>query len=127
MNVADMYAKTKRWMYEKLTEEYWNEYVFEVMNHVLAELFDENNMCRMWNGKNPLDEIPTVSALTDELTYEEEYLLHVIPLGLCAYFQIDDDLNRHSIYMTLYNNARVKHQKMLSTAKIEEAINAVEG
>ena len=123
MTVSDMYAKVQKWMYEKLTEDYWNQYACETVNHVLAELFDENNMCRMWNGKLPLTQIPTVSALSDDIDYEDEYLLHVIPLGICAYFQIDDDLSKHTVYMTLYNNARVKHQKVMSARRIYDAVH----
>jgi len=124
MKVSDLYAKTKRWMFDKASSTVYSDYIVEITNLVLAELFDENNMCRMWNGKKPLESIPVVTSLDDDVDYEEEYLLHVVPMGMDAYFMIDDDLAKHSLYLTFYNNARVQHQKMMSYGKIEAIVNA---
>lgn len=116
MTVQEMYKKTKAWMFEKPSSTIYDNYIIEITNKVLAELFEENNMCRMFNGKDPFESIAEhqVSALTDEIDYEEEYQYEVIPKGIDANFLMDDDLSKMSIYQTEYNNARVMHQKLVS-------------
>ena len=114
--------KTKAWMFEKPSSTIYDNYIIEITNKVLAETYEENNMCRMFKGKLPfIDGISAhqVSNITDELDYEEEYLLDVIPKGVDANFLMDDDLTKMSIYQTEYNNARVMHQCMLSSDVIE--------
>ena len=122
MTVQDLYMKTKAWMFEKPSSTIYDNYIIEITNKVLAETYEENNMCRMFQGKLPfIDGISAhqVSNITDELDYEEEYLLDVIPKGVDANFLMDDDLTKMSIYQTEYNNARVMHQWMLSSDVIE--------
>lgn len=116
MRVSEMYMKTKLWMFEKVSSNIYDNYIVEICNKVLAELYEENNMCRMFNGKLPfVDGISAhqVSKLSDELDYEEEYQYDVIPKGIDGYFLMDDDLQKMSIMQTEYNNARVAHQKVL--------------
>lgn len=122
MTVQDLYMKTKAWMFEKPSSTIYDNYIIEITNKVLAETYEENNMCRMFKGKLPfIDGISAhqVSNITDELDYEEEYLLDVIPKGVDANFLMDDDLTKMSIYQTEYNNARVMHQCMLSSDVVE--------
>ena len=122
MTVQDLYMKTKAWMFEKPSSTIYDNYIIEITNKVLAETYEENNMCRMFKGKLPfIDGISAhqVSNITDELDYEEEYLLDVIPKGVDANFLMDDDLTKMSIYQTEYNNARVMHQCMLSLDVVE--------
>lgn len=122
MTVQDLYMKTKAWMFEKPSSTIYDNYIIEITNKVLAETYEENNMCRMFKGKLPfIDGISAhqVSNITDELDYEEEYLFDVIPKGVDANFLMDDDLTKMSIYQTEYNNARVMHQCMLSLDVIE--------
>lgn len=116
MKVSEMYMKTKLWMFEKVSSNIYDNYIVEICNKVLAELYEENNMCRMFNGKLPfVDGVQAhqVSKLSDELDYEEEYQYDVIPKGIDGYFLMDDDLQKMSIMQTEYNNARVAHQKVL--------------
>jgi len=122
MTVQEMYKKTKAWMFEKPSSTIYDNYIIEICNKVLAELFEENNMCRMFNGKAPFTGLQKhlVSAMTDELDYEEEYQYDVIPKGIDANFLMDDDLAKMSIYQTEYNNARVSHQKMLPQSVLDE-------
>ena len=131
MTVQEMYSKTKAWMFEKPSSTIYNNYIIEICNKVLAETYEENNMCRMFKGKVPfIDGISAhqVSNLTDELDYEEEYLYDVIPKGIDANFLMDDDLSKMSIYQTEYNNARVYHQCLVSdeeVKKLEEEAHAL--
>ncbi len=127
MTLDDIYQKTKCWMFEKPSSNIYDNYVVEVANKVLAELYEENNMCRIFNGKAPFTDgvaAHQVISLEDEMDYEDEYLLDVIPKGIDANFLMDDDLNKMSKYDTEYNNARVMHMKMISKEKIEEMKNA---
>ena len=119
----EIYHKTKCWMFEKSSSNIYDTYIIEITNKVLAETYEENNMCRMFHGKVPfIDGVAAhqVSALSDELDYEDEYVLDVIPKGIDANFLMDDDLNKMSKYDTEYNNARVMHQKFVSKEKIRE-------
>ena len=123
MTVDDIYKKTKAWMFEKPSSNIYDNYIVEITNKVLAEVFEENNMLRMFKGKLPfIDGVANhqVSSLTDEIDYEDEYLLDVIPKGIDSNFLMDDDLSKMSIYQTEYNNARVMRQVMLSQDKIDK-------
>ena len=123
MTLEEMYRKTKLWMFEKPSSKIYDPYVTEITNKVLAELYEENNMCRMFKGKEPFTDgiaAHQVSTLTDEIDYEEEYLYDVIPKGIDANFLMDDDLAKMSIYQTEYNNARVYHQCLVSKETLEK-------
>jgi hypothetical protein len=129
MTLQELYSKTKAWMFEKPSSTIYDNYIVEIANKVLAETYEENNMCRMFNGKLPfIDGISAhqVSNITDELDYEEEYLLDVIPKGIDANFLMDDDLSKMSIYQTEYNNARVMRQCMVPLHTIEELTKKAE-
>lgn len=129
MNVQDMYKKTKAWMYEKPSSTIYDNYIIEICNKVLAELYNENNMCRMFKGKVPfIDGIEAhqVSNMDDELDYEEEYLYDVIPKGIDASFLMDDDLSKMSILQVEYNNARVARQCLVPQDVVEELTEEAE-
>ena len=103
MTLQDMYKKTKAWMFEKGSSKIYDEYIAEITNKVLAELYDENNMMRMFKGKAPFqDGIANhlVHDLTDEIDFEDEYQYEVIPKGIDANLLMDDDLSKMSIYQT---------------------------
>ena len=109
-------------MFEKPSSTIYNNYIVEIANKVLAETYEENNMCRMFKGKLPfIDGVSAhqVSSLEDDVDYEEEYLLNVIPKGIDANFLMDDDLAKMSIYQTEYNNARVAYQTLVPTDVVE--------
>lgn len=132
MTLQEMYSKTKAWMFEKPSSTIYDNYIIEIANKVLAETFEENNMCRMFKGKLPfLDmkehQIPSgADRNTYELDYEDEYLYDVIPKGIDANFLMDDDLSKMSIYQTEYNNARVEHQCILPSDYVEEMTRKAE-
>lgn len=123
MTVKEMYKKTKAWMFEKPTSTIYDNYILDITNKILAELYNENNMLRMFKGYAPfMDGISMhqVTSMDDEIDYEEEYQYDVIPKGIDANFLMDDDLSKMSIYQTEYNNARVTHQVMVSQDVIDE-------
>lgn len=119
MTVKDIYDITKQIMFEKPSSTIYDNYLIANLNRLLAELFHENNMCRMFFGKPRLEEIPQISSRDDEIPFEPEYALNVLPLGLAARFAIDDDLNKYSIYNTDYQNARVMAQKLVGQEKMD--------
>ena len=123
MTGQEMYAKVKRWTFDKLSSPINDEYILEAINRVLAELFMENNMMRIAKDKTPLLSIPQyqMDTLSEEIPYEDEYVYSVIPVGVGAYLLIDDDLGKYSIYTTDYNNLRVLNQRLNSTERIERA------
>lgn len=123
MKVSAMYQKTKAWMFEKPSSKIYDPYIVEITNKVLAELYEENNMMRMFKGKAPFQNgvrNHLVSTLDDEIDYEDEYQYEVIPKGIDANLLMDDDLSKMGIYQTEYNNARVKCQVMVPQSTLEE-------
>lgn len=123
MTVQEMYSKTKAWMFEKPSSNIYDNYIIEITNKVLAELYEENNMLRMFKGMAPFQDGIShhmVQNMTDEIDYEDEYQYDVIPKGIDANFLMDDDLSKMSIYQTEYNNARVMHQCMVPQTTLDE-------
>ena len=121
MLVSEIYSKTKGLMFEKSTSTIYDDFLIDNLNQILNELFQENNMERMFNGKAPLESVPYVSSRDDEIEYEDVYLNNIIPLGLATSFFIDDDLEKYSLFNTRYQNARIINQKFLT----KDEINAV--
>ena len=123
MNLSEIYAKSKAWMFEKKSSTIYNDYIVEIANKIIAELYEENNMLRMFKGKLPFVDGPSahmVTELSNDIDFEEEYQYDVMPKGITANFLMDDDLSKMSLYQTEYNNARVMRQVMVSSSKIKE-------
>lgn len=134
MTLNELYMKTKLWMYEKPSSVIYDNYIVEITNKVLAEIFEEHNMMRMFKGEPPFKnmfqiplnadretfELKYPNGEEDDVSFEDEYLYDVIPKGIDANFLMDDDLSKMSIYQTEYNNARVYRQCLVPACKIEE-------
>ena len=123
MLASEMYTRVKGLMSEKGSSKVFDEYYITALNTILGETFNDNNICRMFYDKKPLTEIPQVYSLTDELTYEQEYLLNVIPYGIAAQLETDDDLTKNGIFATKYSNAKVMAQKVLSQDRVQEILD----
>lgn len=119
MTVEELYTMAKSRMFEKPSSTIYDPYLMGNVNRLIYELYEENQMERMFNGKEPLKKIPYVSQRTDELAYEENIINSIMPIGLAAYFFIDDDLSKYSIYITDYKNARILNQKIVSQEVID--------
>ena len=117
--VNDVYKITKDLMFEKGSSKIYDDFLISNINRLLVELFNENNVMRVFNGKPKLEAPQVVSARSDILTYEDDIVYNVLPLGLAARFFIDDDLNKYSIFSTDYNNARVSNQKIVGRKKLD--------
>lgn len=111
MTVRELYELAKAMMFEKSTSRDYDNYYIPWINVLLSENFDiENSMLRA-DGETPLDEIPFVSADTDELPYHDRINREILPLGLAARFFIDDDLSKYDIFNTDYQNARMAYMR----------------
>lgn len=122
MTVKELYSLTKELMFEKPSSTIYDNYLVGNLNRLLVELFAENNLARVRNGKSKLEApqvIPSQNYQNIELDLEDDYARNVLPLGLAARFLIDDDLNKYAIFSTDYNNARVAAQRLVSKKKID--------
>lgn len=120
--VKEVYKQAKDLIFEKPTSTIYDNVVITHLNRLLVELFAENNLARVRNGKEKKDApqvIPRTNYNNIEIDLEDEYLSNVLPLGLAAQFLIDDDLNKYAIYNTYYNNARVTAQRLVGKKKYD--------
>lgn len=122
MTVKELYSMVKELMFEKPSSTIYDNSLVGNLNRLLTELFDENNMTRAFNGKPFLtspQRIPNQNYYDIELEYEDNIVYNVLPLGLAARFEIDDDLSKFSLFNTDYKNARVMNQKLVSKDKVD--------
>ena len=91
---------------EEDREDYGEQFL-PVLNVLLAETFDVNNSIRVYRSKEELTEIPEVTALTDELTYEPEVLRKVLPYGIAGTLYQEDSASIAMQYMNKYEVARM--------------------
>lgn len=112
MKLDDIYKMAKAIMSEKPTSTTYDNVVVDQMNVIIAELFAANNECRVFNGKEPLKDVPLMQSREDDVPYEDEFCREVIPYGLASMLEIDDDMAKHSLFEAKYNNALVKHLKI---------------
>lgn len=113
MKLDDIYKMAKAIMSEKPTSTTYDNVVVDQMNVILTELFDANNICRVFYGKEPLKDVPLMQSREDDVPYEIEYCREVIPYALASMLEIDDDMAKHSLFEAKYNNAFVKHLKIV--------------
>lgn len=82
-----------------------------VLNIILAETFDVNNSIRVYKELAELTTIPTVTATTDTMTYEDEILRRVIPYGIAGTLYQEDNASLAAQYMNKYDYARMNAYK----------------
>ena len=85
----------------------YEEQFLPVLNVLLAETFDVNNSLRASKGKEELAEIPEVTALTDEMSYEPEILRKVLPYGIAGTLYQEDSASLAMQYLNKYEVARM--------------------
>lgn len=69
----------------------YNDTIIPQMNTILAQTFTLENTVRAYKGLTELTTIPTVSALTDTLTYQDSVLKNVVLWGLARLLALSDD------------------------------------
>ncbi len=109
MNVRTLYNLAKSMMFEKPTSRDYDNYYKDWINVLLVEQFDLNNHLRLKHGKEELTEIPSISKDEDDVPYEAEECMEILPYGLASKFFIDDDLSKFDIYNRNYENAMSKY------------------
>ena len=62
-----------------------------LINMLLAETRHYNDIIRQQKGKEPLEDVPRILTLSDELPCEDELALTALPNALCAKLLMDDD------------------------------------
>lgn len=76
------------------------------INVILGELYDIANRRREWRGEEPFHSLPQVRSLDEELPYDEELSVRVIPKGLVArLFSEDCDNAQLAMYRQDYMTA----------------------
>jgi len=77
------------------------------MNTLLADCFEAEQNSRERDGKPLLTEIPAVTALTDDVTYNMFMLRYVLPYGIeWKYAEQDLDTERALRYQSMYEDAK---------------------
>lgn len=81
----------------------YKQFALSAINAALAESFSINNSMRLFLGKEELEGIPLLGALSEEIPYEEELVRSALPYGVCSKLYIDeDDMARVVYYHNLY-------------------------
>ena len=77
----------------------------KVINNLLAETFDINNRMRHAAGKDKLEEIPLITGLAEEITYETKLIWAALVYGLAAKLISDErDAAQLSFFYQAYKN-----------------------
>lgn len=84
----------------------YQPFYLDVLNILIAENFDINNSLRIQKKSEPLEEIPYISDLTDELTYEDIFNRQILPYGLAGYLYMEDDPGIATEYKNKYEYER---------------------
>ena len=87
------------------------DFAKEMIDLVLAELWDINNRLRLSNGVPALEEIPSVGSFEDEIPYENEIVRRDLILGLvCRLAADEEDRSLHNFYSAEYAIAKREHR-----------------
>ena len=77
------------------------------MNTLLADCYESEQNSRERDGTELLTEIPTVTALTDDIHYNMYMLRYVLPYGIeWKYAEQNLDQQRANLYRALYEDAK---------------------
>ncbi len=113
MTVQNVYDRALALMYTTNTDTTdYDDYVIPIINVMLSELFDINNGILLANDGTALTSIPTVTATTDTLTYEDEITTAIMPYGLAGTL-LTEDQSTYNLG-TQYKN---KYEEMKFNAK----------
>ena len=77
------------------------------MNTLLADCYQAEQNSRERDGRELLTEIPTVTALTDEVPYNAVLLRYTLPYGIeWKYAEQNLDMERALQYRSMYEDAK---------------------
>lgn len=94
----------------------YSDVVVGQINAILAQTFSLENNNRQFAGLTELTTIPTVSALSDTLTYQDNVLRNVVTWGLAQLLALsDDDTIKAGFFETRYADGYAKERKLIVT------------
>lgn len=94
----------------------YTDTIIPQINTILANTFSLENNNREYAGLVELTVIPTVSALSDNLTYQDNVLRNVVVYGLAQLLSLsDDDTIKAGFYETRYADGYAKERKLIVT------------
>ena len=125
MTANDLYERALALIAEEDSSVY-SAFAVPLINSLIADTYITNNTIRVYANKKPLDSIPAITALTDELPCEDTLTLAALPYGLASKLLIDDvDLNRMVFFYNMYVNAVKECFKAISTS-IDDVYGGIE-
>lgn len=93
----------------------YTDTIIPQINTILANTFSLENNNREYAGLVELTVIPTVSALSDTLTYQDNILRNVAVYGLAQLLSLsDDDTIKAGFYETRYGDNYAKERKTIA-------------
>ncbi len=78
------------------------DFALPVINLLICECFGLNNALRISAKKLPQVELPLVNSAEDEVDFEPQLLLAVLPYGVCAKLLVEDDAQKALYFQNLY-------------------------
>ena len=83
------------------------QHSIEVLNVLLADCYQAEQNSREAEGKELLTEIPRVTSLQDDVTYNHMMLRYVLPYGIeWKYAEQNLDMDRALRYQAMYEDAK---------------------
>lgn len=120
MTAQELYKDVLMLMSEKPNSTAYDNVVIPFLNQVINECYEENNSLRLRNGKPALSKAPVVSALTDEIKFENKYL-YVLKYGLASLLLIDDgDWTKTNTFNNKYIEERMRNNCVVSEEALSE-------
>jgi len=90
----------------------YTDTIIPQINTILANTFSLENNNREYAGLVELTVIPTVAALSDNLTYQDNVLRNVVVYGLAQLLSLsDDDTIKAGFYETRYGDNFAQERK----------------
>lgn len=91
-----------------------------ILNLFLQETYELNNGLREWAGKEPLPEVPFLTALTDEVPYEGIVVRLLLPYGVAGRLATEENPSMAANFVNKYEFER---ERMAIKGCFEEVEN----
>ncbi len=74
------------------------EFAVPLTNQLLAQLFTTNNSILVSKGQTPLEKIPQLNLMDDEIPYDDHLSKECLPFGLASFFSLSEDRAKFNFY-----------------------------
>ncbi len=95
-------------MFSPEGEQRYSELFIPTLNMCLQDTFIYNNAIRTNNGAEPLEEVPKIASLEDDVPYEERLLGSVLPYGVAGAMLFEDNPGLAAVYRNRYEYERTQ-------------------